>query len=55
MRGADLEKEEVGVNHGPAEVALDVSHGLALDLEAVPHPQTTHDFVESSLEVGTEN
>ena len=47
--GQNLEQEEVGVDHGLAEVALDVRHRLALDLETVPDPETRHDFVEDSL------
>ena len=49
LGGQNLEQEEVGVDHGLAEVALDVRHRLALDLETVPDPETRHDFVEDSL------
>lgn len=32
LRCANLQQEEVGVNHRLAEVTLDVGHGLTLDL-----------------------
>ena len=51
--GAQLEQEHVGVHHGVAEVALDVGHGLALDLEPVPSPHVTHDLVEPGLQMLT--
>lgn len=35
LGGAHLQKVEVGVYHRVAEVALDVRHGLAFDLETV--------------------
>ena len=47
--GADLEQEEVGVDHGVGEVALDVCHGLTAYLEAVSHPHTLHYLVERNL------
>ena len=50
LRRTSLEEKYVGVNHGPAEVALNVGHCLTLDLQSVSHPQATHDLVESSLE-----
>lgn len=49
LRGADLQQIHVCVYHGVAEVALDVSHGLALDLQPVAHPQSVEYLVESSL------
>ena len=50
VRGAELQEEEVGVHHRLAEVALDVRHGLPLDLQTVAYPQPRHDLVEGNLE-----
>jgi hypothetical protein len=49
LRGQHLQQEEVGVDHGLAEVALDVRHGLPFDLEAVTDPEACHDLVERRL------
>ena len=32
-------------------MALDVSHGLPLDLQPIPYPHVAHDLVEGSLKV----
>ena len=45
-----LQQEQIRVHHGLAEVALDVGHGLALDLEPVADPQPAHDLVERGLQ-----
>ena len=55
VRGAQLQEEEVGVHHRLAEVALDVRHGLALDLQPVAHPQPRHDLVEGNLQINQTN
>lgn len=47
--GTQLEQEQVCIHHGVAEVALDVRHGLALDLQAVARPQPAHHLVERHL------
>ena len=47
---AQLEQEDVRVHHGVGEVALDVGHSLALDLEPVAHPHLAHDLVERHLQ-----
>ena len=51
LRGADLEQEEVRVNHGLAKVALNVCHCLAFDLKAIADPKPAHDLVESCLKL----
>ena len=49
MSCADLEEINVCVHHGVAEVALDVRHGLALDLQPVAHPFSSKDLVKGHL------
>ena len=44
-----LEQKYVSVDHCSTEVALDVGHCLALDLQPVANPQATHDLVEGCL------
>ncbi len=46
---AQLQQEHVRVHHRVGEVALDVGHRLALDLEPVSHPHLAHDLVEGHL------
>ena len=41
-----LDEEEIRINHGVAEVALDVCHSLTLHLESIPRPESTQDLVE---------
>lgn len=53
MGGTQLEQKEIGIHHGVAEVALDVRHGLALDLQSIARPEATQYFVERHLH-GTE-
>ena len=45
----DLQQEDVRVHHRVGKVALDVGHGLALDLEPVSHPHLAQDFIEGDL------
>ena len=45
----DLQQEDVKVRHGVAEVALDVGHGLTLDLDAIPHPHPRVDLRHAHL------
>ena len=45
----DLQQEDVKVRHGIAEVALDVGHGLTLDLDAIPHPHPCVDLRHAHL------
>jgi hypothetical protein len=49
LRCQNLKQEEIGVDHGLAEVTLDVGHRLTFDLEAVADPKAAHNLVESSL------
>ncbi len=49
LRCQNLKQEEVGVDHGLAEVTLDVGHRLTFDLKAVADPKAAHNLVESSL------
>jgi hypothetical protein len=46
---ADLQEINVCIHHGVAEVALDVRHGLALDLQTIAHPFSSKDLVEGNL------
>lgn len=46
MRSAHLEPENVHIDHGVAEVSLDVRHRLAFDLETVADPDAGQDLVE---------
>jgi hypothetical protein len=49
LRCQNLKQEEIGVDHGLAEVTLDVGHRLTFDLKAVADPKAAHNLVESSL------
>lgn len=49
MRRTYLQPVDVHIDHGVAEVGLDVCHRLALDLESVAHPYTRQDLVEQRL------
>ena len=44
-----LEQVDVRVDHGVAEVGLDIGHGLAFDLQTVPHPHVTVDLRQAHL------
>lgn len=46
---AHLQPVDVHVDHGVAEVGLNVCHGLAFDLQAVSYPHTRQDLVEQAL------
>ena len=46
---SDLQQEEVSIDHGVAEVTLDVGHGLTSDLQAVAHPHSAEDLMEHDL------
>ena len=49
MSGTHLQQVDVSIDHGHAKVTLNVSHGLTLDLDAVAHPNATHDLIKGSL------
>lgn len=49
-----LHKVDISIQHGIAEVALDVGHCLPLDLKAIPHPQSTVDFTYTNLKTNGE-
>ena len=38
LSGAHLKQVDIGVDHGIAEVALDVRHGLSFDLQSIAYP-----------------
>ena len=44
-----LQKKYVCIDHRFAKMTLDVGHGLAFNLNTIPHPNSTHDFVEGRL------
>ena len=48
-RGAQLQKEQVGVDHRVGKVALDVRHRLPADLQTVSYPHPLHYLVECNL------
>lgn len=45
----NLEQVDVGVDHGVAEVGLDVGHRLSLDLQTVPDPHVVVDLWQTGL------
>ena len=49
VSGTHLQKKYVCIYHRLAEMTLDVSHGLAFDLNTIPNPNSAHDFVEGRL------
>ena len=49
LRCQNLKQKQIGVDHGFAEVALDVRHCLAFDLKAVSDPKAAHDLVKRRL------
>lgn len=49
VSGTHLQKKYVCIDHRLAKMTLDVGHGLAFDLNTIPHPNSAHDFVEGRL------
>lgn len=49
LSSTNLKEVQVSINHRVAEVALNVGHGLSFNLQAIPNPQPTDDFIECRL------